>query len=155
MAALFQISVILSFAAILLLLFIEPTTPVPLRVASQWRECASSYNGYRISSEMAGAPPVGRRPRTRRTTPPNYGRTTLLSSDLVCTWLSQHVAHHLSASCQHKSQDRSSTSRLFCASGLRFVHETPRMRRQKSTLRRTRDVDFSCEERPSIFIHFG
>ena len=66
------------FVAILLLLSIEPTTPVPSRVASQWRERPSSYNGDHNSSEMAGAPPVGRRARTTRTTPSKYVRTTLL-----------------------------------------------------------------------------
>ena len=66
------------FVAILLLHSIEPTTPVPSRVASQWRERPSSYNGDHDSSEMAGAPPVGRRTRTTRTTPSKYVRTTLL-----------------------------------------------------------------------------
>ena len=66
------------FVAILLLLFIEPTTPVPSGVASQWRERPSTYNVDHNSSEMAGAPPVGRRARTTRTTPPKYVRTTLL-----------------------------------------------------------------------------
>ena len=56
----------------------EPTTPVPSRVASQWRERPSSYNGDHNSSEMGGAPPVGRRTRTTRTTPSKYVRTTLL-----------------------------------------------------------------------------
>ena len=67
----------LFFVAILFLLPIEPTTPVPSRVASQWRKRPSSYNGDLNSSEMAGAPPVGRRARTTRTTPSNYVRTTL------------------------------------------------------------------------------
>ena len=66
------------FVAILLLLSIEPTTPVPSRVASQWRERPSSYNGDHNSSEMAGASPVGRRALTTRTTPSKYVRTTLL-----------------------------------------------------------------------------
>ena len=67
------------FVAILLfLLSIEPTTSVPSRVASQWRESPSSYHGDHNSSEMAGAPPVGRRARTTRTTPSKYVRTTLL-----------------------------------------------------------------------------
>ena len=66
------------FEAILLSLSIEPTTPVSSRVASQWRERPSSYNGDPNSSEMAGAPRVGRRARTKRTTPSNYVRTTLL-----------------------------------------------------------------------------
>ena len=72
------ISPIFFLVAILLLLPIEPTTPVPSWVASQWRECLSSYNSDHNSSEMAGAPPVGRRARTTRTTPSNYVRTTLL-----------------------------------------------------------------------------
>ena len=63
--------------AILLLLSIEPTTPVPSRVASQWRE-RPSYNGDHNGSEMAGAPPVGRRARTTWTTPSKYVRTALL-----------------------------------------------------------------------------
>ena len=66
------------FVAILLLLSIEPTTPVPSRVASHWRERTSSYNGDHNSRKMAGAPPVGRRVRTTRTTPCKYVRTTLL-----------------------------------------------------------------------------
>ena len=66
------------FVAILLLLSIEPTTPVPSRVASQWRERPSSYNGDHNSREMAGAPPVGRRVRTTWRTPSKYVRTTLL-----------------------------------------------------------------------------
>ena len=66
------------FVAILLLLSIEPTTPVPSRVASQWRERPSSYNGDHNSSEMAGGPPVGHRARTTRATPSKYVRTTLL-----------------------------------------------------------------------------
>ena len=64
--------------AILYLLSIEPTTPVPSRMASQWRERPSSNNGDHNSSEMAGAPPVGRRVRTARTTPFSYVRTTVL-----------------------------------------------------------------------------
>ena len=68
----------LFFVAILLLISIEPTTPVPSRVASKWRERPSSYNGDHNSSEMAGAPPVGRRARTTRTTPSKYVQTTLL-----------------------------------------------------------------------------
>ena len=64
--------------AILLLLSIEPTTPVSSRVASQWRERPSSYNGDHNSSEKAGAPPVGHRACTTRTTPSKYVRTTLL-----------------------------------------------------------------------------
>ena len=71
------ISLFLFVVAILLLLPIEPTTPVPSRVASQWRERPSSYNGDHNSIEMAGAPPVGRRARTTRMTPANYVRTTL------------------------------------------------------------------------------
>ena len=63
---------------LLFLLYIEPTTPVPVRVASQRRERFSSYNGDHDSTEMAGAPPVGRRARTTRATPANYVRTTLL-----------------------------------------------------------------------------
>ena len=66
------------FVAILLLLSIEPTTPDPCRLASQWRERPFSYNGDHNSSEMPGAPPVCRRARTTRTTPSNYVRTTLL-----------------------------------------------------------------------------
>ena len=67
------------FVTFLLLLSIEPTTPVPARVASQWRERPSSYNGDRNSCcEIAGVPPVGRRARTTQTTPSNYVRTTLL-----------------------------------------------------------------------------
>ena len=62
----------------LFLLSMEPTTPVPSRVAFQWRERLSSYHGDHNSSEMAGAPPVGRRARTTRTTPSNYVRMTLL-----------------------------------------------------------------------------
>ena len=43
------------------------------------RERPSSYKGdHNNSSEMVGAPPVGRRPRTTRMTPSNYVRTTLL-----------------------------------------------------------------------------
>ena len=68
----------LFFVAILLVLSIEPTTPVPSRVAAQWRERPSFYNGDQDSSEMAGAPPVGRRARITRTTPSKYVRTTLL-----------------------------------------------------------------------------
>ena len=60
------------------MLFIEPTTPVPSRVGSQWRERPSFYKGDYNSSEMAGAPPVGRRARTTRATPYNYVRKTLL-----------------------------------------------------------------------------
>ena len=77
MAAFFQ-PLRFFFVAILLLLSIEPTTPVPSPVASQWRERPSTYNGDHNSSEMAGAPPVGRRARTTRTTPSKYVRTTLL-----------------------------------------------------------------------------
>ena len=68
----------LFFVAILLLISIEPTTPVPSRVASQWRERPFFYNGDHNSSEMAGAPPVGRPACTTRTTPSKYVRTTLL-----------------------------------------------------------------------------
>ena len=78
MAAFLQSLQYFFFVAILLLLSIEPTTPVPSRVASQWRERPSSYNGDHNGSEMAGAPPVGRRVRTTRTTPSNYVRTTLI-----------------------------------------------------------------------------
>ena len=66
------------FCSDLLLLSIEPTTPVPSRVASQWRKRPSSYNGDHNSSEMAGVPPAGRGTRTTRTTPSKYVRTTLL-----------------------------------------------------------------------------
>ena len=52
------------FVAILRLISMEPTTPVHSWVASQWRERPSPYNGDHNSSERAGAPPVGRRPRT-------------------------------------------------------------------------------------------
>ena len=102
------ISSILVFVAIFLLFPIEPTTIVPSRVASQWRERPSSYNGDHNSSEMAGGspstyhtddtsnyvrttlpfgahsssrllvPPVGRRTRTTQTIPSEYVRTTLL-----------------------------------------------------------------------------
>ena len=65
------------FVAILTLLSVEPTTLVPSRVNSQWRERPSSYNGDHNSIEMSGAPPVGRRARTTLTTPSNYVRTTL------------------------------------------------------------------------------
>ena len=44
---------------------------------------------------------------------------------LVCSALSQHVALHVSASFQHKPQDRPSTSTFFCASGLRHMHDAP------------------------------
>ena len=40
--------------------------------------------------------------------------------------LSQHVALPISASCQHKPQDRPSTSIFFWASRLRHVHDAPR-----------------------------
>ena len=169
---------------ILPLLSIEPTTPVPSRVASQWRERPSSYNGDHNSSEMAGAPPVGRRARTTRTTPSKYVRTTLLcgahsssrilvppvgywarttqripseyvrttllfgahssSRPLVASVYRQLVIDHsavklpephpsdlfaprsasmlhstyISASCQHKPQDRPSTCTFFGALGL-------------------------------------
>ena len=68
----------LFFVAILLFLSIEPTTLVPSRVATQWRERPSSYNGDHNSGDMAGAHPVGRRTRTTRTAPFKYVRTTLL-----------------------------------------------------------------------------
>ena len=61
-----------------LLRSIEPTTPVPSRVASQWRERPSSSSGDRNLSEMAGTPLIVRGSRTTRTTPSNYVRTTLL-----------------------------------------------------------------------------
>ena len=48
------------------------------RVASQRRQRSSSYHGDHNSSEMAGAPPIGRRARTTLTTPSNYVRATLL-----------------------------------------------------------------------------
>ena len=65
----------LFFVAILLLLSIEPTTPVPSRVASHRRERPFSYNGGYNSSEMAGASPVDRRTRTtRRHLPSTCGR---------------------------------------------------------------------------------
>ena len=64
--------------AVLLLLSVEPTTPVPSRVAFQWRARPSSYNGDHNSSEMAGPPPVDRRTRTTRTIPSKYVGTTLL-----------------------------------------------------------------------------
>ena len=73
-----NLSDIFFFVSILLLLSIELKTLVPSRVASQWRERRSSYNGDHNSSEMAGAPPVGRRARTTRTTTSKYVRTTLL-----------------------------------------------------------------------------
>ena len=81
------ISPMFFFVAILLLLSIEPTTPVPSRVASQWRKRPSSYNGDHNSSEIAGAPPVGRRARTTRTTPSNYVRTTPLFGAHSSSWL--------------------------------------------------------------------
>ena len=73
-----SISPILFSAAILLLLSIEPTIPVPSRVASQWMERPSSWNGDYNGSEMAEAPPVGRQAHPTRTTPSNHVRTTLL-----------------------------------------------------------------------------
>ena len=74
-----NVSDIYFLVAILLLLSIEPTTHVPSGVASQWRERPLSYNGDHNSSDMTGAPPVGRRARTTRTTPSNYYvRTTML-----------------------------------------------------------------------------
>ena len=68
----------LFFVATFLLLPIEPTTPVPSRVVSQWTERPFSYNGDHNSSEMAGAPPVHSRACIIRTTPSNCVRTTLL-----------------------------------------------------------------------------
>ena len=47
-------SPIFFFMAVLLLLSIEPTTAVPSRVASQWRERPSIYNGDHNSSKIAG-----------------------------------------------------------------------------------------------------
>ena len=73
------------FVAILLSLLIEPTTPVPSRVASQWRESLSSYNSDHNSSEMAGAPSVSRRARTTRTTP-TVGTTLLFGAHTLVTF---------------------------------------------------------------------
>ena len=73
-----SISPIVVFVAILLLISIEPSTPVPAREASQWEERPSSSNDDHYTSEMAGAPPVGRRARTTMTTSSDYVRTTLL-----------------------------------------------------------------------------
>ena len=198
------------FVAILLLLTLESATPVPSRVASQWRERPSSYNGDHNSSEMAGAPAVGRRAGTPRTTPSNYVRTThalrstlfvsafgpscwlpgtyhtndtfqLRADDtavrstrlvsafgrissapavshrplrsgtaqapsirLVCSALSQHVVLYISAICQHKTKIARRPVLLFCASGLRHMHDVPRTSILESTLRRTIDGDFAC-----------
>ena len=200
------------------MLSIEPTTHVPSRVASHCRERPSSSTGDHNSSEMAGAPPVGRRARATRTTTSNYVRTALffgahsLSRLLVASvprqlchldhpaaelpkphpsrahsssrlwvasvprqlvaWttpqrncpsphirlirsaLSQHVApcqpraalpaHVISASGQHKPQDRPSTCSFFCASGLRHMHDEPRISKLESVLRVTSDGDFAC-----------
>ena len=65
------------FVAILLLLSIEPTTPVPSWVSSQRKEHPSSYNDDHNISEMAGAPAFGRRARTTRKKPSNFVQTTL------------------------------------------------------------------------------
>ena len=198
------------FVEILLLLSIEPTTPVPSRVASQWRERPSSYNGDHNGSEMAGAPPVGRRTRTTRTTPSKYVRTTLPAENtprlgfwsrvlvaghaphrrhlpstcgrhcssehtsrpgfwshqlpaswqykplrsgtaqappirLVCSALCQHVAQYISASCQHKPQDRPSTCTFFALRGSKaYMHDTPRTTILESTLQMTIDGVFAC-----------
>ena len=92
------ISPIVVFVAILLLLSVEPTTPVPSWVASQWRERPSSSNGDHNSGEMAGAPPVRRRARTTRKTPSDYVRTTLLfgahsSSRLLVASVLRQLVH--------------------------------------------------------------
>ena len=160
------ISPIVVFVAVLFLLSIEPTTPVLLRVASQWSERPSSSNGDHNSSEMAGALPVGRRARSIRTTPSDYVRTTPRSTLLVSDFGRmnsppagpRHMDHsaaelpkphpsdmfaprsasmlhsaglalhylHICASCQHKPQDRPSTSTSSWASELRHMHDAPR-----------------------------
>ena len=62
---------------------------------------------------------------------------------LVCSAITQHVAQHISASCQHKRQDRPSTCTFFRASGLRHMHDAPRTSILESTLRRIIDGDFA------------
>ena len=162
------ISSIFLFVAILLVLFIEPTTPVPSRVASQWRERPSSYNVDHNSSEMAGASPVGRRARTTR--------TTLLFGAHSSSWLLvasvprqlcriDHAAAELpkphpsdlfaprSASMLHCTSPRAASTSpkiarrpvlFFYASGLRQMHDAPQTSILESTLRRTIDGNFAC-----------
>ena len=134
--------------AIFLSLSNEPTTPVPSRVASQWSERPSSYNGDHNSSEMAGAfllvvghVPHGRHlpttcerhcysehtprpgfwshqfPASWQYKPLRSGTAQAPPIRLVCSALCQHVAQHISASCQHKPQDRPSTCTLFAVRG--------------------------------------
>ena len=135
------------FVAILLSLSIEPTTPVPLRVASQWRERPSSYNGHHNSSEMAGAPPVGRRARTTQTTLSEYVRTTLLfgahslSRLLVASVPRQLVIDHSAA-----ELPKPHPSDLFAPRSASMLH---------CTSPRVTSTSFKVGRRPVLFSRYG
>ena len=60
------------------LIFVGPKAPVPPRGESPRRGRPSSSNVDHCSSQTAGAPPVGRRARSARTTPLDYVQKTLL-----------------------------------------------------------------------------
>ena len=203
-----------SLILVLLWLSIEPTTPVSSRVASKWRERHSFYNGDPNSSEMARAPPVGRREGTKRTAPSNYVRTTLPFRAHSLSWLlvppvcrrarttqtapsnyvrttllfGAHSSYRLliasvlcqpcridqsaaelptpnptglsapcSASMLHSTPSRAASTSpkiarrpvlCFCASGLRHMHDAPRISILESTFRGTIDGDFACRESP-------
>ena len=136
------------FVAIPFLLFIELTTPVLSRVACQWRERPSSYNGDHNSSEMAGAPPVGRRSRTTRTTPSKYVRTTLIfgahsSSRLLVVSVPRQLCH-----LEHSAPElpRVNPSDLFTPGSASMLHCTsPRAASTSPTIAR----------RPVLLLCFG
>ena len=87
----------------------------------------------RISS-----PPAGHRPL-------RSGTARAPPIRLVCSALCQHVAQHISASCQHKPQDRPSTCTFFALRGSEaYMHDTPRTSILESSLRMAFDGDFAC-----------
>ena len=102
------------------LLLVEPESPILSRGASKRRERSSSSTGDHYSSETAGAPPVGRRARSVRTTPSDYVQKTLLPGACSSPRLSGRA---LPASCFTATPQRT---------GLSPTHQTCSLRAQPS-----------------------
>ena len=63
---------------------------------------------------------------------------------LVCSALCQHVAQHISANCQHKHQDRTSTCTFFAIRGSEAYARHATDKHTGINSRMTFDVDFAC-----------
>ena len=107
------------------------------------RHCSSDDTALRSTLLVPAfgrisSPPAGHRPL-------RSGTARAPPIRLVCSGLCQHVAQHISASCQHKPQDRPSTCTFFAPRGSEaYMHDTPRASILESTLRMTFDGDFAC-----------